>query len=287
MKTRLLVAMSLTAALLPGTLAFAVAFHPRNIVDRCKTELDSVGGPAIGINSEHQRGRHAWAIKCGYIAAKEAKGAEEMDMVWSFIDQVGHEVAAPWVESAPCYPFRKFAMCPLGCFSSTQRVLFGSQWLTMEEAASQQTAYFTSLAQNSSPLKPAFARRQRIAYFTAGEEEQPLRTFSLADGKSTTVTQRHPMIDASGVIIAANDVKLGTALMTVDGPSEVITITTATEPRKVWHLRPESDEPLSNVVIAEGIMTGSQRFQSSWADAAYRNILRESLDAETVESFQE
>ena len=164
-------------------------------------------------------------------------------------------------------------------------MLFGKEWMTLEEADKRGKTTFSGLAEGASPFNIDASRELEIAYIAAGEEKQSLIRFTLAGGNSIRVTQEHPMIDQLGTVVPAAAVELGSMLLTMEGLREVIRIDHAVDAGKVWHIFPRSKAPRENVVLAEGVATGSLRFQSVWADEASRLLLRRELSDETLEGL--
>ncbi len=258
-----------------------------NVENRCEDELFARKETSwIGITPELTKERHAWALKCHYISQVLVDMAESESMVWSFTDLTGRERIAPWNRLAPCGNYSKTTLCNQGCFAADQKILFGNDWLTLEEASKKDIG-FTSMAPDSSLFSLKFQSDQKIKHYTAGIERHELAEFTLIEGKHVRVASNHAMVGASGELFPAREVILGTSLLTTDGPRSVTSVTYAHDTRRVWHIVPEAAGAKANIMVAQGVLTGSAQFQQKWADDMTRNLLRTSLEESTVEAFEE
>ena len=223
-------------------------------------------------------GRNKWALKCGVITEDEM-GAMALlgGFYWSLIHMNQDTSRAPhrenddcekgWVKGTPCRP---------GCFADSERLLLGGVYNTLPQAYATQQGTVTVLAPEST-LENLVLAEEPIDAFTRGPETEALITFETASGKHLTVTPSHPMIDALGNVVAANAVRQGSTLLTLDGPEAVREIRATPYQGTVWNLRARSTQPKSNVHVAEGFLTGSERYQAEWASDSARLLLRDSL----------
>jgi len=95
-------------------------------------------------------------------------------------------------------------------------------------------------------------------------------------GHSLEVTPDHPMVRASGIMAKASDLKVGDTLLEETG--QTITIENIQESIRetvAWNVLPQDETRAGNVLVAEGLLTGSARFQNQWANETYRLLLRE------------
>ncbi len=256
--------------------------------ERCEDELYARRETDwIGITPALAKERHAWALKCKIISQALVELAENDGMVWSFTDRTGREKIAPWNRNAPCGSYVRATMCNQGCFAADQEILFGDEWLTLEKAFAANVDAFTSLAPGSSSFLLAFQSGQKIKRYTAGLEHDELVELTVEGGRHLRVTSNHAMVGGSGELFPAREARVGSSLMTVDGPRLVTSLGHAPDARRVWHISPESKDSMANIMVAQGILTGSALFQQQWADEMTRTVLRTSLERATVEAFDE
>jgi hypothetical protein len=228
-------------------------------------------------------GRNQWALACRLITKVDYDCATNNGYYWTFNSTTGGPNRAPVRPGASCDGFRKFTMCPAGCFEATQRVSFAGTYMTPESAFDAGHATVTALAADASLGHLSFTE-EAIDVFVKGPELADLVRIELVGGQAIVVTRNHPMIDATGGLLPANEVKEGMVLMTVQGPGRVSRTARVPYAGIVWNVRPVKAEPKANINMAEGFLTGSIRYQNEWASDAARLLLRQSLDAELLDS---
>lgn len=236
-----------------------------NITERCSNDVIAT--------AEDQAGRNAWAAKCGYIDAARRDIANSYGMYWTFVPGI-----APKREIVPCIKnMRLFTMCPTGCYTLGQHMLFGSEALTFSEATGFEGATVTSLSFDNGVTQH---KEQEIQYFTVGKKsKEEVLSISTLEGHRIEVTPDHALVDGAGNVVHARAVTVGSMLLTAEGKPVLVTSVEKREINaSVWNVRPSSPKKEDNVLAAEGLATGSIRFQNEWADTAYRLSLRDSVD---------
>lgn len=262
----------------------AVAY---DIKERCDHEWEHAGGE---IYEDLANRRHRWALRCGHISqvqldAHRVLAGDEMFISFSNGSKGSY---APFDENAPCGApgsWKLLTLCPYGCFGADERILFGEEWLTIPEALAQGIEWVSSLSKKSSVFKPVVKTDTNILTYTGGYEKHDLITFHLSSGMRLSVTKNHPMVADTGEIVRADRVQLGDRLLTVSGPALISAIQRAQTAEKVWNISPVSEGALDNVLIAEGFITGSLRFQNEWADHASRTLIKDTLSEGVLSSF--
>src|SRR5690606_38998306 len=82
-------------------------------------------------------------------------------------------------------------------------------------------------------------------------------------GKNLSLTPNHPVLLASGTMVEAEVLRVGDLLLQADGtPDEIVSAQSTQFYGKVYNLYVESDYPLENIVVTEGILNGSAFFQN-------------------------
>jgi hypothetical protein len=94
-----------------------------------------------------------------------------------------------------------------------------------------------------------------------------LRTQS---GGELRVTHEHPVLNGEGRIVQAQTLKVGQELLKADGtPDRIIDIQKTQHFGRVYNISPVSTDPVSNVVVSQGFLVGSSRFQND--EVGYMN----------------
>jgi len=244
-----------------------------DLQERC-TE-DTLSSAAVA------NGRNQWALACRLITKVDYDCATSNGYYWTFNSTTGGANRAPVRLGAACEGFRKFTMCPAGCFEASQRVSFAGTYMTPAAAHDIKQATITALSPNSSLERLLFVE-ESIDTYVKGPEKKDLVRITVAGGGVILVTSNHPLIDSTGTVLAAQDVTDGTLLMTVKGPEKVTRIQSVPYDGLVWNVRPVKADPKANVNVAEGFLTGSIRYQNEWASDAARLLLRQSLAADAL-----
>jgi hypothetical protein len=102
---------------------------------------------------------------------------------------------------------------------------------------------------------------------------QPIYTVTTASGGSLSVTNQHPVLVASsgsGRLLMAERLREGDELLKADGTLDpIVQIVKTNHTGQVYNLAPTATEHVSNILIAQGFLVGSSRFQND--DLKYMN----------------
>ena len=257
-------------------LCYSVAWaqYPADIKGRC------VGDELNSILADN---RNLWAFACNLISQEDYDHATSISMYWTFQNlRSDFPTQAPTSMGAPCDRWKKLTLCPLGCFAASERLLFGGQYMTPAYAAESNVEHVTALSKNSHLGNLKFTE-EKIHYYVVGEESKPLIRIVCSDLSTLDVTSGHPMVDFLGNIVRADELTVGSMLMKKEGPVVVEKLINIAYDGLVWNVRPVSKEPLANIHVAEGFLTGSLRYQNEWATEAARIDLRKNLNTENIE----
>lgn len=221
--------------------------------------------------------RNQWALGCHLINKIDYDCAQANGYYWTFISTTGGANRAPTLLTSSCEGYKKFTMCPAGCFAAKERLLFDGTYLTPEQAYTTGKTTVTTLATDASLSRLRFAE-ETIGTFVRGAEHKDLVHITLQSGDAISVTDNHPMVQGDGQLRAAKDVVAGMVLLTTRGPQAVAQVTAEPYVGTVWNVRPVKAAPKANIDVAEGFLTGSIRYQNEWANDAARLLLRQSID---------
>lgn len=236
----------------------------------------------------HQRsqgiGRNNWAKKCGYIKSQDMLNAineEGTYLVFSNGRLGGGQgnLNVPDNTDAPCVSgLIKQGFCYTGCYTPEQRLSFSAGEFAIAEAYAEHQQLVTVLAPESRAEQFQFSE-QPIKSYVRGETDELILILRTDAGQQLKVTMDHPLVDASGNIIKARDVGVGTVLLSASGEHVAVVERQADRyTGMVWNIRPASTTKLDNILIAEGLLTGSHRFQSQWSDELTRLYFRSEAD---------
>jgi len=102
-------------------------------------------------------------------------------------------------------------------------------------------------------------------------------------GGELKVTDKHPVIVDSGRVVEAQSLKVGDKLIKADGARDVIISVTKTSYfGKVYNLKPVSLNHVSNIIVAQGFLVGSSRYQNEDVDYMNRVILGRSIPKSVI-----
>jgi hypothetical protein len=102
-------------------------------------------------------------------------------------------------------------------------------------------------------------------------------------GGELRVTDKHPVLEGDGRIVQASSIKAGNFLIKPDGKrDEVVSVTKTSHEGKVYNLKPASTNRVANILIAQGFLVGSSRFQNDDVDLINRIILSHGIPESVI-----
>jgi hypothetical protein len=261
--------------LLPIVLLSAT-FAKADLDERCQYDQLKERSEAIG--------RNQWALKCGYIksnsmvAAMNAEGTYIVFTNGRFGGGRGNKDVPASADASCVDGLIKQGFCFVGCYTPAQKLDFDGSDLGIAEAHAAQISHISSMTVESSPAELSFSA-QKIKSFVAGKTAEDIIVITTDKGQEVQVTSDHPMVDEKGIIVKARDIAVGSSLLGADGePSKVIARKTMPYQGEVWNVRPASTNKQENILIVEGLLTGSHRFQSQWSEELTRLFMRSEAD---------
>jgi hypothetical protein len=106
------------------------------------------------------------------------------------------------------------------------------------------------------------------------DAKQVIFTITTRSGGQLKVTDKHPVLEGDGRIVQARSIKVGNRLIKPDGTrDEVVSVIQSDYFGKVYNLKPASTNRVANILIAQGFLVGSSRFQNDDVDFINRIIL--------------
>lgn len=227
------------------------------------------------------QGRNAWAKKCGYLTQQQHDMANTMDMYLVFTTgKYGGNPNVPVESTKPCIGgLTPLGLCVKGCYTPDQSLEFSGQSMGIEAAYHDAKVDTVTALTEEATLSNLEYAEQSIQAFVAGETEEAIFVLRGANGATLQVTSEHPMVLSDGSMVVAADLVVGDELLDRDGePVELVSIGIRRYSGTVWNVQPESKHKQENILVAQGFLTGSVRFQNEWADELWRLMRRQNIE---------
>jgi hypothetical protein len=170
-------------------------------------------------------------------------------------------------------------ICQPGCYTPDQEIQFANGPVAIEQAVANGIIDLVTLSPDST-LDQIWLMENKVASFSMDMKEiqQDILVFRMASGGQLKVTTQHPIVTEDGTIKPAQDFKAGESLVKVDGSfDEILSVDKIDWFGRVFNVRPETTDLVSNVVVAQGYLNGSGRFQFEYLQELNRVILRENI----------
>lgn len=174
--------------------------------------------------------------------------------------------------------------CESSCYTPEQTVLFSDGYTPILDAVNARRSDMVILDSNSSLDNILLKTGQTYSYTAEFRDtEHPIVELKTESGGMLRVTTEHPIVDGSGRLVTAKTLHEGDQLVKSDGTLDRIVSVTATKHfGKVYNLRPNTSDRISNLLVAEGYVVGSSLFQNDEVDYINRVILNKSVPAEVI-----
>ena len=224
------------------------------------------------------RQRNAWAVKCGF--ARPAY-VNELNLENEYI--VFNEGNAPVDVNEPCTgDWTRQTTCRISCFTESQTVYFDKGAMTLKEAFESNDDLSLVVVTGVDKNKKAQEwSMEGIDTFISGKHKGLVYEFVLSNGVRVEVTKTHPMVMDDASVLPAKALSVGQSLLGIGGPTEIKEINLLPYDGMVWNVQPVSVEKERNIIVSQGILFGSARFQNQWADERSRLALRDDFLHET------
>ena len=249
---------------------------------------------------EQAEGRIDWAIECKHLPAAqrhhlmhfhdfdELKG-RPLYPTWAMPDGSNpHNFKAPFQKNAPCMEipanYELHGFCTSSCYTPEQRILFSEGYKPILHAKEQKLETVIGLDESSSMGDIRLKSLQVRSYVEEiRETNMEIIIFLTADGGELKVTDNHPLVDGNGEMREAKTFDVGDKLVRVTGETVAITnIKTINYFGKVYNLDPKSEGIEENLLVAEGFITGSARYQAIDLQDLNRAVLRSNIPSELL-----
>jgi hypothetical protein len=167
--------------------------------------------------------------------------------------------------------FYVIAYCESSCYTPDQNLEFSTGQVNIVDAMKQQRDDVVTLSKDAT-LDNITTKVDNVYSYTSEirDGEHIIFELSTASGGSLRVTNEHPVLTSEGMLVKAEKLVVGDELLKADGtPDPIVSVTKSTHFGKVYNIKPTSREQVSNILIAQGFLVGSARFQND--DVEYMN----------------
>jgi hypothetical protein len=174
--------------------------------------------------------------------------------------------------------------CVSSCYLPDQQIAFDGGTEGILDAMNQLRTGITTLTPTST-LNSITTHTDEVASYTHDihEAHQVIFTITTRSGGQLKVTDKHPILEGDGRIVQARSIKVGNRLLKADGTrDEVVSVTKADYFGKVYNIKPASTNRVANILIAQGFLVGSSRFQNDDVDFINRIILGHGIPANVI-----
>lgn len=174
--------------------------------------------------------------------------------------------------------------CEAACYTPEQKLLFSEGEVSILEALNTLREDLITLAPDATLDAPKLKQNRTFSYTRETRDaEHKIYVITTESGGELRVTHEHPVLNGEGRMVQAQTLKPGHELMKVDGTTDrIVGIEKTTHFGKVYNITPVTTDLVSNVVVAQGFLVGSSRFQNDEVGYINRVILYRSMPAELI-----
>jgi hypothetical protein len=176
------------------------------------------------------------------------------------------------------------ALCEAGCYSPEQEIRVGDGFTPVVEAHDSGQRTLMTLTPGATMESPRLMKNQ-IARWTVdiAPAQQDIVTLRMKSGGSLRVTTEHPLVTGEGVMKQAQNLVVGESLVRENGsPDAVVSVVQSKEFMKVYNLRPTTTDLTSNILVAQGYLTGSARYQNEYLKYLNRALFRQKIPSTVI-----
>jgi hypothetical protein len=263
---------------------------------------------AYNVTAQQAQGRYAWAAYCrthptnnpatnnpfpggkwlnDYSLADYAARPDLQPWLFPvYFDQVTFQ---PWdipfnagtncaLLPSPAY---NVGLCVAGCYTPDQMLTFAEGDMAIKDALESGEIKIVTLTPDATIDNLEYMDNSVHGYVVDKYEAwQEIYVFTMESGGVLKVTNTHPLITDDGMMRQAQDLLPGDALIRANGESDVIVnLEVQKYFGKVYNVSPTTVDHTSNIVVAQGYLNGSHRYQNEFLDLVNSVILRRALEA--------
>jgi hypothetical protein len=174
--------------------------------------------------------------------------------------------------------------CTSGCYTPDQQISFASGDEPILSALSSLRTGVLTLTPDST-LEHVKLTTDEVSSYSRDIRDATLVIFEIRtrSGGQLRVTDKHPVVVDDGRIVEARTLKAGTRLIKADGSRDaIVSVTQTSQLGKAYNLKPTATNRVANLIIAQGFLVGSSRFQNEDVDYVNRIILGHSIPKSVI-----
>jgi hypothetical protein len=233
-----------------------------------------------------------WAFKCGYITADDMhdalySGAANAPRprpeypLFATADLSNHW-AAPVDRNAGCgvpagYSVQGF--CTSSCYTPEQELWFPTGFVPIQQARASVLKQIVTLSPESRQGNLSFQNTPVDSYTMEFKDTwHDIIIFETQTGGELRVTTNHPLVDGEGRVRTADTFRVGDSLVHFEsGNDPIVRLTKIKYFGKVYNVTPRAEDLTSQIVVAQGFLSGSAFYQNDGVNYLNRQILRRNL----------
>jgi hypothetical protein len=174
--------------------------------------------------------------------------------------------------------------CTSSCYTPEQTLSFSGGEDTILNAFNNLRMDLVTLSEESTFDNIVLADNKVKSYTTElRDNTHPILVIVTASGRQLRVTVDHPVIQGEGRIVEASTLQVGDSLVLATGRVDpIVSIDKVAHVGKVYNVQPVTTDPVSNLLVAGGIVVGSSRFQNDAVEYLNRIILSKGIPPEVI-----
>jgi hypothetical protein len=174
--------------------------------------------------------------------------------------------------------------CEAACYTPEQKILFSTGEVPILEAMKSSREDLITLTPDSTLDNLQLHQNSTFSYTREiRDAEQKLCVITTQSGGQLSITLEHAVINGEGRIVQAQTLKVGDALVKADGTLDpIVDIQRTTYFGKVYNIAPVTTDPVSNILVAQGYLVGSVRFQNDEVRYINRIILYQAVPTDVL-----
>ncbi len=180
--------------------------------------------------------------------------------------------------------FFVLGFCVAGCYTPDQQISFASGDEPIASALDSLRTGVKTLTPDST-LEHVKLKTDDVLSYSRDirDSSQVIFDIRTKSGGQLRVTDKHPVLVGDGRLVEASTLKAGTKLIKADGSrDEIVSATPTSYFGKVYNLKPTATNRVANIIIAQGFLVGSSRFQNEDVDYINRIILGRSIPKSVI-----
>lgn len=176
------------------------------------------------------------------------------------------------------------AVCRASCYTPEQQILTDKGYMPIEKAEQLQSASIVTLDEQSRMGALNFQSSPVLKYTASFQDTfHVILNFRTRSGGAIRVTPNHPLVNQDGRVVEASQLKVGDSLIASGGQPDLIdSIDVSTHFGKVYNIRPKDTAKKANIVMAQGFLSGSDRYQNEYFDLIQDQVLSSQIDESLI-----